>query len=69
MKNINVLASLLTDHWPITISCLKNEESNRGIGLWKFNNRLIENLEYISQVKKFILDTLNELFNEKFLDD
>ena len=69
VKNINVLASLLTDHWPITISCLKNEESNRGIGLWKFNNRLIENLEYISQVKKFILDTLNELFNEKFLDD
>ena len=29
IKNIDVLASLLTDHWPITFSCFKNEERNR----------------------------------------
>ena len=31
VKNTDdVLASLLTDHSPITFSCFKNEESNRG---------------------------------------
>ena len=68
VKNTDVLASLLTDHWPITISYLKNEESNRGRGLWKFNNSLIENVECVFHVKKLILFTLNQLFNETFLD-
>ena len=69
VKNTDVLASLLTDHSPITFSCLKNEESNRGRGFWKFNNSLIENVEYVFQKKKIILDTLNKLFNENILDD
>ena len=46
VKNTDVLASLLTDHSPVTFSCFKNEESNRGKGFWKFNNSLIENTEY-----------------------
>ena len=69
VKNTDVLASLLTDHSPITLSCFKNQESNRGRGLWKFNNSLIENEEYVLQMKKFISYTLNELFNENILDD
>ena len=69
VKNTDVLASLLTDHSLITFSCFKNEESNRGGGFWKFNNSLIENEEYVLQIKKFILDILNELFNENILDD
>ena len=69
VKNTNDLTSLLTDHSPFTFSCFKNEESKRGRGLWKFNNSLIENAEYVLQMKKFILDTLNELFNENILDD
>ena len=69
VKNTDVLASLLTDHSPITFSYCKNEESNRGRGFWKFNNSLIENGEYVHQMKKFISDTLNELFNENILDD
>ena len=69
VKNTDVLASLLTDHSPITFSCFKNEESDRGTGLWKFNNSLIENEEYVLQIIKFILDTLNKLFTENMLDD
>ena len=69
VKNTDVLASLLSDHPPITFSCFKNEESTRGRGLWKFNNSLIENEEYVLQMKKFILDTLNELFTENILHD
>ena len=51
-----------------TILYFKNEESNTGTGFWKFNNSLIENLGYVLQMKKFILDTLNELFSENILD-
>ena len=69
IKNTDVLGSLLTDHSPIRFSCFKNEESNRGRGLCKFNNSLIENVEYVLQMKNFILDTLNELFSENILDD
>ena len=63
VKNTEVLASLLTDHSPITFSCFKNKESNRGRGLWIFNNSFIEKEEYVYQMKKLILDTLNERFN------
>ena len=69
VKNTDVLGSLLTDHSPITFSYCKNEESNRDRNLWKFTNSLIENEEYVHQMKKFISDTLNELFNENVLDD
>ena len=69
VKNTYVLASLLTDHSPISFSYCKNEESNSGRGFWKFNNSLIENEEYVQQMKKCISDTLNELFNENILDD
>ena len=69
VKNTDVLASLLTDHSPITFSYCKNDESNRDRGFWKFNNSLIENEEYVHEMKKFISDTLNELFNESILGD
>ena len=57
VKDTDFLASLLTYHSPITFSCFKKEESNRGKGFWKFKNSLIENEEYVLQMKKFILDT------------
>ena len=64
VTNTDVVTLLLTDHLPIIFSCFKNEESNRGRGFLNFNNNLIENVEYVLQMKRFILDTLNELFNE-----
>ena len=53
----------------ILFICFKNEERNTGRDLWKFNNSLIGNEEYVLQMKKFLLDTLNELFAENLLDD
>ena len=69
IKNTEVLASLLTDHSSITLSCFKYEESNKGRDFWKFNNSLIKNVEYVLQMKNSILDALNELFNGNTLDD
>ena len=50
VKNTDILASLLTDHSPITFSYCKNEEINRDRGLWKCNNSFIENEEYVHQM-------------------
>ena len=52
VKNIDILACLLTDHSPIIISYFKNEESNKGRDFCKFNNSLIENEEYVHLMKK-----------------
>ena len=41
----------------------------KGIEVEAFNNSLIKNEEYVHQIRKLILDTLNELFNEHILDD
>ena len=43
VKNTDVLAFFLADQLPITFSCFKKEESNRGGGFWKFNSNFIEN--------------------------
>ena len=43
VKNTDFLASLLTDHSPISFSYCKNQESNRARGLSKINNSLIQN--------------------------
>ena len=59
VKKTDVPASLLTDHSPITFSYFKNEESNRGRGLCKFNNSLLKNVEHVLQMKKIVFDTLN----------
>ena len=39
VKNTDVLASLLTDHSPITFSHFKNQESNRSKGILQYNIR------------------------------
>ena len=67
IKNVDVLASVLTDHLPIIFSCFKNKESNRGRSFCKFNSSLTENEEYVLPMKK--LGTLSELFNENILDN
>ena len=53
VKNGDVLASLLTDHSPITFSYCKQKESSRERGILKFNDSLIENEEYVYTMKKF----------------
>ena len=65
VENFDILSSFLTDHLPITFSCCKDEESNIVKSFWKYNNRLIENEEYIHQMKKLVLDT----FSKNTLDD
>ena len=69
VKNIYVVAFPVTDPSPITFSCFKYEEGNKGKGFSKFNSSLIKNEEYVLQMNKIILDILNQIFNENILDN
>ena len=48
-----------SDHSPISI-CLQFNNQKRGKCVWKFNNSLLSDFEYINKVKKVIQEVLNE---------
>ena len=48
-----------SDHSPVSI-CLQFNNQKRAKGVWKFNNSLLSDFEYINKVKKVIQEVLNE---------
>ena len=66
IKSTDILAAFSTDHSPIFISLSKSNESK---GLWKFNNSLISNEDYVKKMKIHISDILNSLHKENIVDD
>ena len=69
IKSVDILASFSTDHSPIFITLSKLNEFTKGKGLWKFNNSLISNEDYVEKMKNQISDILNFLNNENIKDD
>ena len=61
---IEILNSLQSDHSPI--KCCFNTTFNyiRGKGLWKFNNSLVENKEYVEKMIAHIKDTVESFEND-----
>ena len=59
-KDIDILPSFLSDHSPVLLTLDKNKENNRGRGLWKFNNSLLQKEEFKQGIKNTISSTLNE---------
>ena len=53
VKKSDVLNALSTDHSPVFCSISKRNEFNKGKGrgLWKFNNSLISNTDFVKQMK------------------
>jgi exonuclease III len=56
LKACNIQNSVYSDHNPITIELYIANETIRGKGLWKFNNSLLIDSDYVAKVK----DILNE---------
>ena len=54
-SNADILPSYRSDHSPVSLH-FKFDEFKHGKGLWKFNNSLLEDLEYIQLIKKTIQD-------------
>ena len=51
VKNVKILNALSTDHSPLFCSFLNLTNISRGRGLWKFNNSLISNTNFVDEMK------------------
>ena len=58
-ENAKILPGYKTDHSLITLD-IKLSDQTRGKGLWKFNNSLLRDREYIDLVKKTIKETVDQ---------
>ena len=50
-KNVKILNALSTDHYPLFCSFLNLNNISRSRGLWKFNNSLISNSNFVDEMK------------------
>ena len=68
-KKTDILAAFSTDHSPIYFSLLKQHHLINGKGLWKFNNSLINNEDFIEKMSLHIKIILKVFDNENISDD
>ena len=59
-KSCEHLFPLSSDHTPVTIHFLSSTYHKRGAGYWKFNNSLLENNNFLSEMK----DKINQIVSE-----
>ena len=69
VKDSDILAAFSTDHSPVIFSMLLNKDKNRGKGLWKFNNSLTANDEFVDKMKIYIKDILENMDKENIIDE
>ena len=60
-KHTEILNAISTDHSPVLCSFQNLNQCQRGPGLWKFNNSLVSNEEYILRLKELINKVKGEL--------
>ena len=64
IKKTDILPSFCSDHSPIFISFQKNQDITLGKHFWKFNNSLIQDENYLSEMKehiKFIINSFDTI--------
>ena len=57
-SNIQVLPSFLSDHSPVFFSLQSSTDKNRGRGVWKFNNSLLQDKNFKDGLVQTVRDTL-----------
>ena len=65
----DILASLSTDHSPISFTLRRSEAIAKGKGLWIFNSSLASNKEFVEKIEEHISTCLNLLVKENILGD
>ena len=60
----NIKPSIHTDHSLITIILSLQNTHQRGKGLWKFNNNLLNDTEYVKNIKSVISETIRNTHYE-----
>ena len=70
VKKSDVLSTLSTDHSPVFCSISKQNEFSKakGRGLWKFNNSLISNKDFVKQMKQLIGNIKQQLSESEQTD-
>ena len=51
---VEFMLSYKSDHNPLALTFIKSLQ-NRGNGLWKFNNHLLQNQDFINMIKKILI--------------
>ena len=55
------LFPLSSDHTPVKIHFLSSTDHKRGAGYWKFNNSLLENNNFLSEMEDKIIQIVSEI--------
>ena len=63
-RNIDTLNTLSTDYSAVFCSLLNSTEFPKGLGIWKFNNSLIFDRNFVKEMKCFIHDAKKRLVLE-----
>ena len=69
ITNTDILASLSTDHSPISFTPRRSQITAKGKGLWILNSSLTLNKEFVEKMKEHISACLNLHEKENILDD
>ena len=69
VKNVKILNALSTDHSLLFCSFLNLTNTSRGRGLWKFNNSLISNTNFVDEMKTLIQKVIFGFENDPYLTD
>ena len=68
-KNVKILNALSTDHSPLFCSFLNLSNICRDCGVWKFNNFLISDSNFVNEMKTLIQKVIFSLGNDTYLTD
>jgi hypothetical protein len=60
LQNVDIHASIRSDHSLISINFFKNETPDRGPSFWRFNASLLKDPDYINQIKKCITKSIDK---------
>ena len=69
VKKTDVLAAFTSDHSALIFTLSTNQDEGRGKGLWKFNNSLALNSDFVDKMKALIANTHKSLDKENIRED
>ena len=69
VKKTEILNALSSDHSPVFCSFVNNGIFARGSGIWKFNNSLLLNTEFIKKLKTHIKTVTSNLEENSYFSD
>ena len=67
-RNLDILNVVSTDHSPVFCSLLNCTDFSKGPGIWKFNNSLIFDCNFVKEIICFIHGTNKRLVTEDAFD-